>query len=179
AGDRARDPAHGSTVSTAASPAAAPTAPGSSATGPTDSGSTAPGGATPGPAGRSGSDGRGRTAHGPAAVQAGGARADRGADPALPGCAGGADDDGIDVSARGHPGGPAREGQPEPQGHSPQRRAEEVRLGRQREVVVQLSADSQPAERKDRLDAEARRRLPRSEEGHHGRHSASAREGAG
>src|SRR4030095_7681069 len=98
------------------------------------------------------------------AVQAGVARADRGADRALPGCAGGADDDGIDVSARGHPGGPAREGQPEPQGHSPQRRAEEVRLGRQREVVVQLSADSQPAERKDRLDAEARRSLPRSQE---------------
>src|SRR5215470_12993924 len=74
----------------------------------------------------------------PPALQARGARADRGADRAVPGSSDRADLHGVHVSARGRPGGTVRQGESEPEGPGPERRAQETELGRQRQVAGQL-----------------------------------------
>ena len=64
---------------------------------------------------------------------------------------------------------------PKLKGDAARRGAQEADLGRQREVARGLPAGARHDEREARLDAEARRRVPRPAEGRDGRRPAPAR----
>ena len=104
----------------------------------------------------------------PVAVQARRAGTDRRAHRALPGRPAGADVHGLDLSARDRAGRALVQGASGRQGR---RRCEgdgEADLGRSREIAGRVSGRAEDDEREARLDAEARRCLPRAAEGRHG-----------
>ena len=98
-------------------------------------------------------------------AEAGGARSAARTDRSLPRRSDRADPHGEHLSARGRRGRALGEGEPEPEGQGARGCAAEGDVGRERQGADGGAAGPQADEREARLDAEARRRLPRRPEG--------------
>ncbi len=90
-----------------------------------------------------------------------------------------ADLHGFDVSTGNRRSGALVQGTPRGHWRCGRRRGAESDLGPEREIAVRIPERAHDDEREDRLDAEARRRLPRAAEGSHADRAGPAEQGQG